>query len=78
MSAKKSTSTTITTSDEARINMATYAQLLESRWLNRATKLRPLMMTGHMGIGKSQMEKLFLLIRTFCRLPVTEFCSLTS
>jgi len=55
MSAKKTTTSTITTSDEARIDIKTYAMLLENRWRTRATKLRPLNVTGHMGISKSQV-----------------------
>lgn len=45
---------TMSLSDEARIDLKTYAQLLERRWEARNTKLRPLMVTGHLGIGKSQ------------------------
>lgn len=51
---KKSQSSTVTLSDEARVDMAMYAALLERRWESRSTKLRPLYMIGHMGIGKSQ------------------------
>lgn len=55
MSKKAKESSTITLSDEARIDMATYAALLERRWESRAEeKLRPLYLVGHMGIGKSQ------------------------
>lgn len=51
---KKKESASMTLSDEARIDMATYAALLERRWENRSTKLRPLTVYGHKGIGKSQ------------------------
>lgn len=41
-------------SDEARIDLKTYATLLTKRWENRDTKLRPLYVLGHLGLGKSQ------------------------
>jgi len=53
MTKKKETAMSL--SDEARVDMKTYATLLKRRWEARSTKLRPLMMTGHMGIGKSQV-----------------------
>ncbi len=72
---KKAQSSTVTLSDEARVDMATYAALLERRWESRATKLRPLYIVGHMGIGKSQTvyqvaerlsKKLSVDVQTLC------------
>ncbi len=40
--------------DTARLSMANYKQMVKKRFLNRTTKLRPLHVCGHMGIGKTQ------------------------